>query len=314
MRRIALIGAPINMGQPHPGVSQGPRALRGQGIKRRLYEPMKQYVVDRGNLAVSIQHGYNNSVMAVGNACQQVAEKVYEEIEDGSIPVVMGGDHSVAIGTIAATLRAFSNAGVIWVDAHADINTPSTSPSGNLHGMPVAILAGKARDAANKPLPGHEWLSTFAPPLDISKNLVYIGLRDVDSGEREMLDRHNVCHYGMSDIESMGIEEVTRRALSHLGPHQRPIHLSFDIDACDPREAPATGTPVSGGLSRKEALHIARAVSDTKALVAMDMVEINPSIAAGSRTAQLGVDIIACATSVGDSTQTCRPQTTSEDI
>ena len=268
--------------------------------------------------------------LAVSAVTRQLSTQVYSHARHGRLVLTLGGDHSIAIGTIAGTSRAIKERlgremAVIWVDAHADINTPETSESGNIHGMPVAFLTGLAREkGAREDLFG--WLGE-EPCLSLKK-LVYIGLRDVDKGEKRILREHGVRAFSMHDIDKYdslsfalpfslsfsmfdslanrslemliryrhGIGRVMEMALGHIGT-DTPIHLSFDVDALDPQWAPSTGTPVRGGLTLREGDYIAECVHETGSLVAMDLVEVNPSLEAmgAQETIRAGCSLVRCA-------------------
>lgn len=233
---------------------------------------------------------------AVSAVTQKLSSQVYEHAREGRFVLTLGGDHSIAIGTVSGTAKAIRerlgrDMAVIWVDAHADINTPETSDSGNIHGMPVAFLTGLATDEADKPF---GWI---ADDQKISTaKLVYIGLRDVDRGEKKILRDHNIKAFSMHDIDRHGIGKVMDMALGWIG-RDTPIHLSFDVDALDPMWAPSTGTPVRGGLTLREGDFIAESVHETGNLVALDLVEVNPSLEKEGvgETVRAGVSIVRCA-------------------
>lgn len=233
---------------------------------------------------------------AVSAVTQALSTQVYDHAKEGRLVLTLGGDHSIAIGTISGTAKAIKerlgrDMAVIWVDAHADINTPETSDSGNIHGMPVAFLTGLASDKSDAPF---GWLKDehrISP-----KKLVYIGLRDVDRGEKKILREHGIKAFSMHDIDRHGIGKVMDMALGWIGS-DTPIHLSFDIDALDPRFAPSTGTAVRGGLTLREGDFIAECVHETGSLVALDLVEVNPSLQeeGAAETVRSGVSIVRCA-------------------
>lgn len=186
--------------------------------------------------------------------------------------MTLGGDHSLAMGTIAGTKRKYPNAGVVWVDAHADINTPLTTESGNLHGCPVSFLLGL--DGCDVE-PFNKWLKPCLKPEDI----VYIGLRDIDDAEKKILKENNIKTFTMHHVDKHGIGKVMELALQYINPSRdRPLHLSFDVDALDPTVAPSTGTPVRGGLTFREGHYITEVVAETGCLVALDIMEVNPSL------------------------------------
>ena len=253
--------------------------------------------------------------LAVSAVTKQLSQQVYEHAKEGRCVLTLGGDHSIAIGTISGTAKAIREKlggremAVIWVDAHADINTPETSDSGNIHGMPVAFLTGLAKDEREDVF---GWLKQ--DQMISPKKLVYIGLRDVDKGEKKILRENDIKAFSMHDIDKCvdslrihtcklmclssryGIGRVMEMALGHIG-NDTPIHLSFDVDALDPQWAPSTGTPVRGGLTLREGDFIAECVHETGSLVAMDLVEVNPSLDAqgASETIRAGCSLVRCA-------------------
>lgn len=235
--------------------------------------------------------------LAVSTVTEILSKQIYDHAREGRFVLTLGGDHSIAIGTISGTAKAIrermqsKEVAVIWVDAHADINTPESSDSGNVHGMPVAFLTGLAT-SDRKDIFG--WLEKDQL-LSVSK-LVYIGLRDVDRGEKIILRENKIRAFTMHDIDKHGIGRVVEMALAHIGT-DTPIHLSFDVDALDPQWAPSTGTPVRGGLTLREGDYIAEAVHETGQLVAMDLVEVNPSLEekGASETIRAGCSLVRCA-------------------
>uniref|UniRef100_A0A8C5X578 Arginase n=1 Tax=Malurus cyaneus samueli TaxID=2593467 RepID=A0A8C5X578_9PASS len=239
---------------------------------------------------------YNNLVLyprSVGLATQMLADAVSRAVAAGHRCVTLGGDHSLALGSVSGHARQCPHLGVIWVDAHADINTPLTTQSGNLHGQPLSFLLRELQDKVPQ-LPGFSWLK----PCLSASDIVYIGLRDVDPAEYYILKNFDIQYFSMRDIDRLGIQKVMERTFEQLmGRRQRPIHLSFDIDAFDPSLAPATGTPVLGGLMYREGMYITEEIHNTGMLSAVDMVEVNPLLGASQEavkaTAHLAVDVIA---------------------
>ena len=233
---------------------------------------------------------------AVCAVTKQLSNQVYEHAKNGRFVLTLGGDHSIAIGTISGTAKAIRertgrDIAVIWVDAHADINTPEVSNSGHIHGMPLAFLTGLCSDKPDKPF---GWLKDdqkISP-----KKLVYIGLRDVDRAEKKILRDHGIKAFSMNDIDRHGIGKVMDMALGWIGS-DTPIHLSFDIDALDPMWAPSTGTAVRGGLTLREGDFIAECVHETGSLIALDLVEVNPRLEEQGAvdTVRAGVSIVRCA-------------------
>ncbi|XP_067588758.1 arginase-2, mitochondrial isoform X2 [Pseudorca crassidens] len=280
------------------GVEYGPTAVREAGLMKRLSD-LGCHLKDFGDLSftpVPKDDLYNNLIVnprSVGLANQELAEVVSRAVSGGYSCVTVGGDHSLAIGTISGHARHSPDLCVIWVDAHADINTPLTTSSGNLHGQPVSFLLKELQDKVPQ-LPGFSWIK----PCISSPSIVYIGLRDVDPPEHFILKNYDIQYFSMRDIDRLGIQKVMEQTFDLLiGKRQRPIHLSFDIDAFDPTLAPATGTPVVGGLTYREGMYITEEVHNTGLLSALDLVEVNPRLAASEEeakaTASLAVDVIA---------------------
>lgn len=304
----------MTYGQPFAGTDGGPRMLREAGL-RGMLAALGWRVEDLPDLdfeaiATTASASASKSKQqppppnpVVGNArnpelvgpgARALSDLVEEKLRQGRFPLVLGGDHSVGIGSLAGVLRARPETGVVWVDAHADLNTPSTSESGNLHGMPVGLLLEGA-EAESEALPAFAWLKGV--PRLSPESVVYVGLRDVDHAEREAIHSRGIAAYTMHEIDRHGIGAVMEAALGHLlarDPH-RPLHLSYDIDAVDPVLAPATGTAVRGGLTFREAHFVAEAVALTGNLASADIVELNPSLTPGEgadATVELGLQII----------------------
>ncbi|CAB1338748.1 unnamed protein product [Coregonus sp. 'balchen'] len=281
---VAVLGAPFSKGQKRRGVEDGPKAIRDAGLIERL--SLLDYPVhDFGDL--SFQHLEKDDPYmhvpfprTVGRANKLLSGAVSNAVGAGHTTIMLGGDHSLAIGSAAGHAQQCPDLCLIWVDAHADINTPLTSPSGNLHGQSVAFMLKELQNKMPE-LPGFSWMKPFLS----AKDLVYIGLRDIDPGEYDILKDLGVQYFTMRDIDRLGIQR------------QRPIHLSFDIDAMDPSLAPATGTPVNGGLTYREGIWITEEIHNTGLLSVMDLVEVNPSLGASREaveiTASMAVDVIA---------------------
>ncbi|XP_072533400.1 arginase-2, mitochondrial [Salminus brasiliensis] len=294
---VAILGAPFSKGQKRRGVEHGPKAIRDAGLVERLAN-LEYPVHDFGDL--SFQHLEKDDHFmhvpfprTVGRATQLVSGAVSRAVEAGHTTVMLGGDHSLAIGSVGGHAQQCPDLCLIWVDAHADINTPLTSPSGNLHGQSVAFMLKELQDKMPD-VPGFSWMKPFLTARD----LVYIGLRDVDPGEHVILKSLGIQYFSMRDIDRMGIRRVMEVTLDHLlARKQRPIHLSFDIDSFDPALAPATGTPVNGGLTYREGIYITEEIHNTGLLSAMDLVEVNPVLGgspeAVEATVNLAVDVIA---------------------
>ncbi|XP_058238651.1 arginase-2, mitochondrial [Hemibagrus wyckioides] len=294
---VAIVGAPFSKGQKRRGVELGPKAIRDAGLVERLTS-LEKAVHDFGDL--NFEHLEEDDRFmnvpfprTVGRANQMLSDAMSRAVGAGHTALMLGGDHSLAIGSVAGHALQRPDLCLIWVDAHADINTPMTSPSGNLHGQPVAFMLKELQDKMPA-VPGFLWMKPFLTARD----LVYIGLRDVDPGEHVILKNLGIQCFTMRDIDRMGMQRVMEVTLDHLlARKQRPIHLSFDIDAFDPTLAPATGTPVNGGLTYREGIYITEEIHNTGLLSAMDLVEVNPTLGASSEaveaTAGLAVDVIA---------------------
>lgn len=286
-RNIRIIGVPMDLGQSRRGVDMGPSAVRYAGLQARL-ERLGHTVHDQGNISVpnpeeDIVVGKTKRIKAVAAACQNIYEMACQYIAHGDFDIFLGGDHSLSIGTIAAAAQK-EPVGVIWVDAHGDYNTPETSPSGNIHGMPLASLVGEGPEPlVNIGFPGAKIHAT---------QIVQIGIRDLDTGEKERLAHSGVSVYTMRHVDELGMAAIARQALDRLR-HLPRIHVSLDMDSLDPDEAPGVGTPVPGGLSYREAHLLMEILSDSGRVQSMDIVEINPILDQRNRTAELAVELAA---------------------
>ncbi|KAL2014205.1 hypothetical protein VTN00DRAFT_1730 [Thermoascus crustaceus] len=284
--QLGVVAVGFSGGQCKPGVEAAPSALISSGLLDQLRDDLG-YEIHHDNAvhyyediipATDPDHRGMKKPRAVSAVTERLSQQVYEHAKEGKFVLTLGGDHSIAIGTISGTAKAIRERmggremAVIWVDAHADINTPESSPSGNIHGMPMAFLTGLAKE--EKP-DIFGWLKK--EHLVSVNKLVYIALRDVDRGEKKLLRDNGIKAFSMHDIDKHGIGRVVEMALAHIG-NDTPIHLSFDVDALDPQWAPSTGTPVRGGLTLREGDFIAECVHATGSLVAMDLVEVNPSL------------------------------------
>lgn len=281
-KTVGIIGAPMALGQDLVGVEDAPKAMRAAGLHQVIKE-LGWKVEDRNDVEISLPHNPAGEVgqvkngkvkyaLEVGTACHNIAERVEAEARQGRFCLTLGGDHSIAMGSISGVLRARPNTALVWVDAHGDFNTPETSPSGHLHGMPLAALLGQVKSEA---MPGFEWLDQTLSPAQVT----LIGIRSVDAEERILLRQSGIRIFTMTEIDRFGIGVVMAMALEAINPDgTRPYHLSFDIDALDPYIAPGTGTKARGGLSYREAHYIAEAMAETGLLTSMDLVEINPSL------------------------------------
>lgn len=287
-KEIRIIGVPMDLGQGRRGVDMGPYALRYAELEKRL-EGMGYQVVDAGNVPVPVPEEVIEDskewirLTVVSKVNRALADFCNKTIVEGGFPIVLGGDHSIAAGSVAG-VRASGKVGVLWIDAHSDFNTPETSPSKNLHGMPLGALVGQ-EPAALAPYLTEEKLHP--------REVVLLGLRSVDSEERQLLLEKAIKLFTMRDVDELGIAEVTRQALNHFTRRGiERIHVSFDPDVLDPAIAPGVGTPVPGGLTYREAHLLMELLADDERVVSLDVVEINPILDAHNGTASLTVDLI----------------------
>ncbi|KAJ1889281.1 Arginase, catabolizes arginine to ornithine and urea [Kickxella alabastrina] len=304
---VGLTCVPFSGGQPKGGVDDGPiemirfgilDQIEGMGYAIELSPGMDKYRTMRP--ASDPPLGRLKNPMYVSMAAQRVAEQVREHCAAGRMAVTLGGDHSIAMGTLVGSSDVYGDdLCVVWVDAHADINTPETTDSGNLHGCPLAYVLGICAETPQGDAP-FGWIKPGCVRKD---RLVYIGLRDVDSGEKMLLRKHNIKAFSMHDVDKHGIGRVVEMALDHVNPDRSlPVHMSFDVDALDPSVAPATGTPVRGGLTFREGHYICEAVAETGCLVAVDLVEVNPALGDPEslrQTVAVGCSLVRC--SLGES-------------
>lgn len=312
---ITLVG--FSGGQCRPGTESGPSVLCQAGLLTQLSSELGYNL--HGDTQVRDFHTYQPKVIgdtsvsnsssiddpdvrgmknprSVSAVTQEISELVYQQAVQGRLALTLGGDHSIAIGTVSGVARATKersnkDIAVIWVDAHADINTPETSESGNIHGMPVSFLTGLATSSERGVF---DWLRD-EHRIDLKK-LVYIGLRDVDAGEKKILRDNDIKAYSMHDVDRHGIGRIMDLALEYIGS-ETPIHLSFDVDALDPMWAPSTGTPVRGGLTLREGDFICEAVAETGQCVGVDLVEVNPKLVESGMddTVRAGISLVRCA-------------------
>ncbi len=287
--KLSLVGVAIDLGAGTPGVSLGPAAIRYAGIVERL-ENIGYDVVDKGDIvaikpASPHSEGTNlKNLDEVTRVNTELCKKVSDIMAEGRFPLVLGGDHSIAIGTIAGVLQHKSNLGVIWFDAHGDINTAETSPSGNIHGMPVAVSLGL----------GHERLTSIGgsdKKLD-AKKIVFVGCRDLDSGERKILKDLGITVFTMHEIDRLGMTEVINRAIAIASDGTDGIHVSFDLDSMDPVFVQGTGTRVPGGLTYRESHLALEMIALTDKVVSAEFVEVNPIIDNKNQTAKTAVALI----------------------
>jgi arginase len=296
MLKIRILGVPLDLGQGRRGVDMGPSAVRAAGLNSAL-KSLGHQVEDAGNIPVKIpemQHfgdRHAKYLREIAETCQEVAHRSYQALEAGCLPLSLGGDHSVAVGTIAGTSKFFrdrgQDIGCLWIDAHADMNTPDSSPSGNVHGMPFAASLGLGPDALTK-------IFGYAPKLKPEK-CVLIGARDLDARERRQVRDSGIHVFTMRAIDEQGMRGVMEKALAIATADTAGFLCSFDMDVVDPDEAPGVGTPVRGGITFREAHLAMEMIADSRKMVALDLVEINPIIDILNKTAILGVGLVSSA-------------------
>lgn len=290
-REIAIIGAALDLGQGRRGVDMGPSAIRYAGLEERLVS-LGYDVRDHGNVetavpeATALQDERARFLPEIKATCEQIAAKVVEEARVGAIPLVLGGDHSVALGTLGGLASVHGPGGVLWIDAHSDINTPETSPSGNVHGMPLAAalgIAGEAFESDAWPLPAVD-----------ARRVALLGVRSLDDGERQLLREAGVRVLSMSEIDRIGLERAVSEALDRVSGGGF-VHVSLDMDALDPEIAPGVGTPVRGGLTYREAHLALELVAEAGLAGSFEVVEVNPILDRENTTAVTAVELVASA-------------------
>ena len=295
-RSVHLIGVPLDLGAGRRGVDMGPSALRISGLGERLRR-LGHAVVDHGDLltpgpetraAGSDRKRYIDEIAEV---CERLRAAALASLEQGALPLVLGGDHSLGVGSVAATAafarRRDQPLGLLWLDAHGDMNTPGTSASGNVHGMPLAALVGpEPRELAR--------IGGRAPVVEPART-VLVGVRSLDEPEKALVRQSGVHVFTMQDIDREGIAAVASRAMDLLTQNGAALHVSFDVDVCDPGIAPGVGTPVRGGLSYREAHLVMEVIAATGRLASLDLVEINPILDVHNQTAELGTELVLSA-------------------
>jgi arginase len=287
---ISLIGVPMDLGQNRRGVDMGPSAIRYAGVVERLQD-IGHAVTDEGNIQIAAAEKAASpdtnlkNLKEVTDASTALANKIHDVMENGQFPLILGGDHSIAIGTLAGLGDRYENLGVIWYDAHSDINTGETSPSGNIHGMPLAVSIGL----------GHEKLVNirgFAPKIK-PENVVIIGARSIDPGERKIIKEQGIKVFTMHDIDKLGMTEIMDQTMWYLKDREVDgVHLSLDLDGIDPIYTPGVGTPVPGGISYRES-HLAMEMLFTSDMItSAEFVEVNPILDEKNKTADVAVALI----------------------
>ena len=291
-RQIRVIGVPLDLGQSRRGVDMGPSAVRVAGLEARL-EAIGHTVEDAGNVAVALPEqkkegaAHAKYLKEITATCTSSADLVLKTLEAGKVPLVLGGDHSVAAGTVSGVAKYFRRKNqkirLIWIDAHTDMNTPDTSPSGNVHGMPLAALMGLGPAELGN-------IYEFSPKVD-PENCVLVGIRDVDNFEKENIRKAGVQVFTMRDIDERGMRAVMEEALSLAGNGTAGYHVSLDMDWIDPEDAPGVGTPVWGGATYRKAHLAMEIISDHGRMLSFEIVEVNPVIDEHNQTADLAVEL-----------------------
>jgi len=291
MATIRLIGVPLDLGQSRRGVDMGPSALRIASLAPRLAD-LGHRIEHRGNLEIPDRdslpaHGALDLLPPIAEVCSRLALETAQAVRDGALPFVLGGDHSIAAGSVAGVATALAErgerVGLVWMDAHGDLNTPESSLSGNVHGMPLAALLGPEPAELSK-------IGTFAPKV-LPQHTVLVGIRNLDEREKIAVRDSGVHVFTMKDIDRQGIASIVEEAVRLAGSGTAGIHVSFDMDVCDPLIAPGVGTPVKGGLDYREAHMVMEIVADSGLLTSLDLVEVNPTLDVRNATAQLGTEL-----------------------
>ena len=290
--RIRVIGVPMDLGADRRGVDIGASAIRYAGLNDRLRQ-LEHTVLDAGNLVVPLPESHPSGtphlkyLEPIVQVAEKLADSVTGALQEKDFPLILGGDHSISLGSITGVARVHPDIGVLWIDAHADFNTGETTPSGNIHGMILAALAGLGDSHLTS-------VGGWSPKIHAQK-IAIVGARDLDPAEQALLRANAIHVFTMSAIDQLGFSAVMQQALAVVGEGNKGIHLSLDMDAIDPREAPGVGTPVRGGLSYREAHLAMEMIADSQQLVSMDVVEVNPILDRENATALLAVELVLSA-------------------
>ncbi|MBD2869269.1 arginase [Paenibacillus arenilitoris] len=288
-RNVAIVKVPFGQGAAIPGAELGPAHLiHAAGLPEKLKELGIAYQmtdeISRPGALPPIKARNAKRLAEVLDVCGRLADRVSELVRQGAFPLVLGGDHSISVGTVAGLARHYERLGVIWFDAHSDLNTEDTSPSGNLHGMALGISLGRG-------VPQLTGLKGIIPKL-APEHVAIVGARSLDPGEKAYIRSLGIVCYTMHDIDRLGIVRVMENVISHLAKSTDGVHVSFDIDSIDPREAPGTGTPVRGGLSYREANLALELLYQSELVTSAEFVEVNPRLDSNDQTAKLAVELI----------------------
>ncbi|MBT2687662.1 arginase [Bacillus sp. ISL-47] len=289
-QKLSIIGMPMDLGQMRRGVDMGPSAIRYAGVNERL-KSLFEEIHDQGDIAIGrpeVQVDPESNLRnldLIAEKTEKLSEEVDKAIEAGSFPLVLGGDHSIAIGTLAGVSKHYKNLGVIWYDAHGDLNTAETSPSGNIHGMPLAVSLGI----------GHSLLTNvggYGPKVK-PENIVIIGARSLDEGERELIKEKGIKVYTMHEIDRLGMTKVMEESITYLKERNTDgVHLSLDLDGLDPHDAPGVGTPVIGGISYRESHLAMEMLAEAQIITSAEFVEVNPILDDKNKTATVAVALM----------------------
>jgi arginase len=297
LKPLHIIGVPLDLGGNRRGVDMGPSAFRIAGLGEKL-AALGYPVLDKGDLATPIPETQKQRderkkyINDIAKVCQKLYQASLASFEEGAMPIVLGGDHSLGAGSVAAAAEWARKAqnlpiGLIWVDAHGDMNTPATSSSGNVHGMPLAALLGGEPAELSR-------IGTFSPKV-LPAHTVLVGIRNLDDREKVLVKESGVHVFTMKDIDRQGIAAIAEQAVNLAGNGTAGIHVSFDMDVCDPLIAPGVGTPVKGGLDYREAHMVMEIIADSGRLTSLDLVEVNPTLDMQNTTAQLGTELASSA-------------------
>ena len=292
LKPVHIIGVPLDLGGGRRGVDMGPSAFRIAGLGDQI-AALGRTVVDRGNVQAPLRELHHEAdnrkkyIDEIAGVCRRLYETCLTSLDDGALPLVLGGDHSLAAGSVAASATHIRRTtgvplGLIWIDAHGDMNTPATSTTGNVHGMPLAALLGQ------EPA---ELSSIGQTPSVSPEHTVLVGIRNIDEEEKEQIRAAGIHAFTMKDIDRSGIAVIAERAIAIASSGTGGIHVSFDLDVCDPTYAPGVGTPVKGGFDYREAHMIMELVADSQRLVALDLVEVNPTLDVRNTTAEFATEL-----------------------
>jgi arginase len=291
-QQVAVIGAPLDLGQGRRGVDMGPSAIRYAGLAEHLHDKLGLDTTDLGNVPAPNPESTEETderaryLHEILEHCDEVAKRVERVRRDGATPLVLGGDHSVALGTVVGMAAVHGPGGAIWIDAHGDLNTPETSPSGNVHGMVLAAALGLAGEAFE--------YDGWTLPAIVPSKLALLGVRSLDQGERALLQQLDAKVFTMSELDQRGVDTCMREALLHASGAGF-LHVSLDMDVVDPRDAPGVGTPVRGGLDYREAHLAMEIIAESDLADSFDVVEVNPILDRENATGRLAVELVGSA-------------------